>query len=147
MALDELKGPVVLDIPADPASMFIVRALVGTVSERIGFGREECGRLVLAVDEACTNVIRHAYKHRENERIILTFLINLDYFQVDIRDFGPAADPACFVSRELEDVRPGGLGIHFIKSAFDRTEYSVPEDGGMLLRLVKYRAKEETGQE
>lgn len=145
MALTELKGPVVLDIPADPASMFIVRALVGKVSERIGFARKECDRLVLAVDEACTNVIRHAYNNREEERIILTFSINLDYFEVDIRDFGPSTDPAGFASRDLDDVRPGGLGIHFIKSAFDRMEYHVPEDGGMLLKLVKCRPKEEMG--
>lgn len=142
MALDELKGPVVLDIPADPASLFMVRTLVGRLSGEIGFGREECDRLVLAVDEACTNVIRHTYKNCEDGRIILTFFVKLDYLQIEIRDFGPAANPACFKSRDLQDVRPGGLGIHFIRSAVDRMEYEL-RDGGMLLRLVKYKPKSE----
>ena len=61
MAFASFKGPVILDVPAEPAAMFMVRALVGKISERIGFEALETDKLVLAVDEACTNVIRHAY--------------------------------------------------------------------------------------
>ena len=143
MALEELKGPVVLEIPADPGSLFIVRAVVAKLSARIGFSAGETDRLVLATDEACSNIIRHAYGESSHERIILTFFVNLDYFEIDIRDFGPSADPATFQARDLDDVRPGGLGIHFIKSAVDKVEYDNPPEGGMLLRLVKFRPKRE----
>jgi anti-sigma regulatory factor (Ser/Thr protein kinase) len=147
LELQELNGPVVLDIPADPAALFLVRALVGKLSERIGFSREDVDKLILAIDEACTNIIRHAYKDCEKiERIILTFSVNLEYFEVDIRDFGCAADPTCFLSRNLDDVRPGGLGIHFIKSAVDKVEYVASPNGGMLLKLIKFRPQEEIGQ-
>ena len=139
----KLKGPVILDIAADPAAMFMVRALVGKISERIGFGADEVDKLVLAVDEACTNVIRHAYGDREDGRIILTFTLGRDCFEICIRDFGIGADPEGFRGRDLNQVRPGGLGIHFIKSGVDKMEYNVPADGGMVLKLVKFLPEQE----
>ncbi|MHC1728617.1 MAG: ATP-binding protein [Syntrophobacteraceae bacterium] len=143
MSLSELKGPVILEIPADPASLFIVRALVGKISERIGFDVRESDKLVLAIDEACTNVIRYAYKNDSAGRLILTFTLSRSALEIQIRDFGSAADPSFFQSRDLNEIRPGGLGLHFIKSAMDKLEYECPPDGGMLLKMVKFRPKEE----
>jgi anti-sigma regulatory factor (Ser/Thr protein kinase) len=143
LTLGELKGPVVLDIPSDPAALFMVRALVRKLSENIGFSGKDANLLVLAIDEACTNVIRHAYKNSSDKRIILTFVVNLDYLEIHIRDFGAAADPATFQSRNLDDVRPGGLGIHFIKSVVDKLEYDHPPEGGMLLKVIKFRPRQE----
>jgi anti-sigma regulatory factor (Ser/Thr protein kinase) len=117
--------------------MFIVRALVGKISERIGFEALETDRLILAVDEACTNVIRHAYGNSGDGRIVITFTLNLDNFEIMIRDFGKGADPATFKGRDLNQIRPGGLGLHFIKSAVDRVEYGTPPGGGMLLKMIK----------
>ena len=131
------KGPVILDVPADPHAMFIVRELVDKISSKIGFQTEDTDKLVLAVDEACTNVIRHAYQNSGDKRIVVTFRFDEDRFYIEIRDFGTGADPATFKGRDLVDVRPGGLGIHFIKSAVDRIEYESPPDGGMLLKLIK----------
>jgi len=143
LAFVKFKGPVILDVPADPAAMFMVRALVGKISERIGFESEQRDKLVLAVDEACTNVIRHAYGNSGDGRISLTFTLGMDYFEVMIRDFGSSADPATFRGRDLEQVRPGGLGIHFIKSAVDKIEYDTPPGGGMLLKMIKFMPKQE----
>ena len=137
MALESFKGPVILDVPADPAAMFMVRALVGKISERIGFEALESDRLILATDEACTNVIRHAYDNSGDGRIVITFTLNPDYLEIMIRDFGKCADPATFKGRDLDQIRPGGLGLHFIKSAVDRVEYDTPPGGGMLLKMVK----------
>ena len=139
MALESFKGPVILDVPADPAAMFMVRALVGKISERIGFEALESDRLVLAVDEACTNVIRHAYDNSGDGRIVITFTVNPDNFKIMIRDFGKGADPATFKGRDLYQIRPGGLGLHFIKSAVDRVEYDTPPGGGMLLKMIKLK--------
>jgi anti-sigma regulatory factor (Ser/Thr protein kinase) len=132
------EGPVILDVPADPGAMFMVRALVSKVSEKIGFVADETDKLVLAVDEACTNVIRHAYGHSSHERIVVTLTLGPDYFEVMIRDFGCGADPANFQGRDLDQVRPGGLGLHFIKSAVDKIEYDTPPGGGMLLKMTKF---------
>lgn len=143
MTLRELAGPVLLDIPADPASLFLMRALLGKLSENIGFSGRDADLLVLAIDEACTNVIRHAYGHSPDKRIVLTFKVDPEYLEIHIRDFGAAADPSTFKARDLDDVRPGGLGIHFIKSVVDKMEYDCPPEGGMLLKLIKFRPGQE----
>ena len=142
MAALEMKSPVILDIPADPASLFLVRALTAKISEQLGFAQQETDRVVLALDEACANVIRHAYKGLNEERIVITFNVSDECLEILVRDFGTPADPETFQPRDLADVRPGGLGIHFMRSAMDTIEYSAPEDGGMLLKMIKYRPKE-----
>ncbi len=146
MVLGSFKGPVILDVPADPPAMFIVRALVGEISSKIGFEDEQTDKLVLAVDEACTNVIRHAYKNSNDKRIVITFTLSMDYFEIMIRDFGGGADPSTFQGRDLEEVRPGGLGIHFIKSAVDKIEYDTPPGGGMVLKMIKFMPGQEKAQ-
>jgi len=146
LAFTSLKGPVILDVPADPPAMFIVRELVGKISSRIGFEDDETDKLVLAVDEACTNVIRHAYKNSGDERIIITFTLSMDCFEIMIRDFGTGADPSTFQGRDLKQIRPGGLGIHFIKSAVDKIEYDTPPGGGMLLKMTKFMPRQEKAQ-
>jgi anti-sigma regulatory factor (Ser/Thr protein kinase) len=146
LVLATLKGPVILDVPADPPAMFIVRELVGKISSRIGFEDEETDKLVLAVDEACTNVIRHAYKNSADKRIVITFTLITDCFEIMIRDFGSGADPTTFQGRDLEEIRPGGLGIHFIKSAVDKIEYDTPPGGGMVLKMIKFMPRQEKAQ-
>ena len=146
MASRSFKGPVILDVPAEPAAMFMVRALVGKIAEKIGFEALETDKLVLAVDEACTNVIRHAYDNSGDGRIVITFTLKVDYFEIMIRDFGGGADPATFKGRDLDQIRPGGLGIHFIKSAVDKVEYDIPPGGGMLLKMIKFMPGQENDQ-
>lgn len=59
-------------------------------------------------------------------------------FLVLIRDFAAPVDVDRIKSRELDDVRPGGLGVHFIREVMDEMEYLPPPDGqGNLLRLRK----------
>jgi anti-sigma regulatory factor (Ser/Thr protein kinase) len=108
-----------------------------------GFDVQEADKLVLAVDEACTNVIRHAYGGRLDGRITISFTTGGDRLEIAIRDFGPGADPATFRGRDLKEVRPGGLGIHFMQSAVDEMEYVRQSGGGMVLKMVKLISKQE----
>ena len=142
MPASEIQGPVILDIPADAATLFLVRAVAGKLSERLGFARPDTERMVLAVDEACSNVIRHAYKDRAHERMVITFVVSDERLEILVRDFGIPADPKTFQPRDLDDIRPGGLGIHFMRAAMDRIEYETPQGGGMLLKMTKFRPKE-----
>jgi len=146
VAAEELNGPVVLEIPSDPNSLSILRAVVANISAKAGFSPDESTKLVLGIDEACTNIIRHAYFGCCTQRIIITFFTSSQYLEINIRDFGPKSDPATFKARSLDEVRPGGLGLHFIRSAVDELEYEKLADGGMLLKLVKFRTKRENSQ-
>lgn len=91
----------------------------------------------LAVDEAVSNVIRHTYKNDQTKRVEIAMRRQGTLFETVIRDFGPKIDPAQLVGRALEDVRPGGLGIHFMKTVFDGgVEYDrdVTEGNRLVLR-------------
>ncbi len=137
----QFEGPILVDIPSDPAVLFLVRAMVKRLGERLNFQSEQVERMILAIDEACTNVIRHAYSNRAGERIHISFFVNPERLEIHIRDFGQAASPEALKPRQLDDIRPGGLGLHFIREGMDEVYYERPADGGGLLRLIRYRPR------
>ena len=128
-------------IPSDPKWMDLVRNTVSSVTSRLKFRRSQIRHLTLAVDEACTNVIKHAYLGNKKKEIIIYFKIFDDRLEILIKDFGIKGEPNTFRSRDLNDVRPGGLGIHFINRVMDEVNYDTSPPVGTELRLVKYRKK------
>jgi anti-sigma regulatory factor (Ser/Thr protein kinase) len=139
MSLSQIHGPIILEIPSDPAALFLVRCLVERITERLAFPLEEVARMILAVDEACTNVIRHAYDNRRDERITLRFIIQEDRLEIHLRDFGKTPKLEDLRPRDLNEIRPGGLGVHFIRASMDEVHYGTPPGGGGMLKLVKFR--------
>jgi anti-sigma regulatory factor (Ser/Thr protein kinase) len=101
---------------------------------------EQTTLLVLAVDEACGNILRHAYGGEDCGP--LRFQLEVlpadrpTTLRIRIRDYGRSCDPSAIRGRALEDIRPGGLGVHLIRQAFDRVEYQ-PRKKGTLLVLEK----------
>ena len=91
----------------------------------------------LAVDEACANVIKHAYKGDTRQKIVVKFKLRKKGFEVIIEDSGIKAQPELIAGRNLEEVRPGGLGIHLIKRAFDIFQFDERKKKGNRLRLVR----------
>ena len=96
------------------------------------------GDIRLAIDEACSNVIKHAYKGDVSRKIIIKYTIRPDKFHVVIEDNGLTARRKALKGRDLDDIRPGGLGIHFIKRVFDVFELDEKKKKGNRLILVKY---------
>jgi anti-sigma regulatory factor (Ser/Thr protein kinase) len=132
-----------LNITSEPKSLPVVRSAVERMAQVEGFGEAETHALVLAIDEALANVIKHGYQERPNQPI--TIALNpvrspdgRRGIAVCVRDKGRQVDPKTIRSRDLDDVRPGGLGVHIIQAVMDEYDYSCPPDGGMLLRMVKY---------
>ena len=142
-----VKGPVQLRITSEPARLAEVRETVAEKARQIGFGEEEVGKMVLAVDEALCNVIKHGYGCQPGRPIELTISQEVGSGRVGLaiclRDYGRQVDPKTIRSRDLKEVRPGGLGVHIINSLMDEVEYSQAEGGGMRLRLCKYLAAEQ----
>jgi anti-sigma regulatory factor (Ser/Thr protein kinase) len=125
-------------LASDPKLLKIVRLGIGHLCELAGFPEEHRHRAMLAVDEACSNIIQHAYGGATDKPIIITARLIENGIEVVLRDYGKKADPEKFKSRELDDIRPGGLGIHLMRSAMDAVVYdnSLPE--GNQLTLIKY---------
>ena len=118
-----------LRVPARVASLKRVRRMVREAAAACGCS-EACGRdVVIAVDEACQNVIRHAYGARGSGDIVVDVRRDGERIVVDIIDFAPPVDPAAIRSRPLDELRPGGLGTHFIRECMDRTEFRPPPPG------------------
>lgn len=117
-----------------PSEMANVRARLRELAREFGFADETVvEHLVLAVDEACTNIMRHAYDGHRHGRIELDVSARDDVWEIRIRDYGKKCDPEKMQGRALDEVRPGGLGLHFIHSTFDEVHYDhSPEDGTCL---------------
>ena len=117
-----------------------VRAMVGSFAQRMGFSDVHSGQVSLAVDEALCNVINHGYEKRTDGRITLS-LWALDAHQpsmkIVIEDRARQVDPNHIRSRDLDDIRPGGLGVFIIREIMDEVRYEKREGGGMKLTLIK----------
>ena len=138
-------GAVDLAVPSSPKSLAVVRGAVERMAKLEGFDEHEVGHIVLAIDEALANVIKHSYRGAPDRPIHVRLEPAPECegggLIVTVRDYGQTVDPACIKSRDLQDVRPGGLGVHIIRSVMDEVKYSCPAGGGTQLRMVKYCKK------
>lgn len=125
---------------SDASELAQVRRQVDAFLSECGF--EECSAalLILALDEACTNIIRHAY-HHERQPVRLKMERLTDRVRFTLRDYGKSCDPHLIRSRDLADIRPGGVGVHIIHQAFDTVNYE-PRPKGTRLILEKKIAGE-----
>lgn len=124
-----------LSFTSDSCNLARVRQSVRAFLSECGYDECETELLVLALDEACTNIIRHAYD-LECKPVRLEMSRLSDRVRFVLRDYGRSCDPRHIRSRELEDVRPGGVGVHIIKQAFDHVAYE-PQPRGTRLTLEK----------
>jgi serine/threonine-protein kinase RsbW len=123
----------------------VVRAALGQLLETLGFVPEESRAVVLAVDEALTNVIRHAYRGQTNRPIEVSFRRvrangndgQRDALEIVLTDRGVLVKSEEMRGRSLDEVKPGGLGLHFIRECMDIVEF-LPSKGKNHLHLVKF---------
>jgi anti-sigma regulatory factor (Ser/Thr protein kinase) len=141
-----------LELESNPEALSLVRATLERAAESMHFPEADLRAIVRSVDEAVANVIRHAYKGRAGLPITLSchklWCDNvMGGLEILLEDSGEAADPKNLHGRPLEEVRPGGLGLHFMRQSMDEVEFSRKNDKN-LLRMVKYLepARPETGE-
>ncbi|HUP90864.1 MAG TPA: SpoIIE family protein phosphatase [Solimonas sp.] len=129
---------VIQSIPAQADQMKIVRRLVEAAAQQCGASREWARDLMLAVDEAFQNVIRHAYRDQRDGRIELSIRRGSDCVAVELVDFAPPVKEDECRGRSLEELRPGGLGTHFMHALTDSVRFMRPPAGaGNRLVLTK----------
>jgi anti-sigma regulatory factor (Ser/Thr protein kinase) len=152
-----------LQLVSDPLLFGGIRELVSTIARRYGFSELDSSMVSLAVDEALCNIMRHGYDKRCDCPIWLSvwLLPAADGADPHAHKHIPDADPAsngkpkvggirlvledharqvdsCQIkSRDLEDIRPGGLGVHIIRQVMDEVRYEKRDGGGMRLTLEK----------
>ncbi len=131
-----------IEFASHPANLMLVRQWVRKFLESRSFPSREIDLMVLGVDEACTNIIRHAYHLAEDQLICLSVETGQGgSVRFRLRDYGKRQEDGTFQPRSLDHPRPGGLGIHLIKQAFDQVDY-LHKRNGTLLVLTKLKRKE-----
>jgi len=132
------ETPVELRFRAEPRELKNVRAAVKREALAAGCDETSALDVMMAVDEACQNVIRHAYGGERGGEIVLRIERDSEALVFSLVDFAPRVDPAKVKPRDLDDIRPGGLGTHLIREVMDSAEFIEPPPGcGNLLRMVK----------
>ncbi len=127
-----------VQLPALPERLCLVRVLVKRAAELAGCNAELSEQLVIAVNEACMNVIEHAYKGDVNGEIILEIHNNGGSLFFRLLDQADPVDLDSVRPRDLEDLRPGGLGTHFIREIMDECHMGHLEGGmGNYLEMRK----------
>jgi sigma-B regulation protein RsbU (phosphoserine phosphatase) len=124
--------------PARAGELRSIREVVRRAALGQGCAADCAGDIVMAVDEACQNIIRHAYAGRGDGEIVLEIERAGEELLVSLRDFAPTVDPSRVQPRDLADLRPGGLGTHLIREVMDGASFApAPPGGGNLFRMSK----------
>ena len=131
-----------LKIPSQTDNLDLIRDFVAGIARKVGFDNQEINKIELAVDEACTNVIEHAYQYDESQDIDIAVKIDYQKLTVIVTDRGRS-----FRMEEVElpdmktylaELRVGGLGIYLMKTLMDEVDYRSQPDGKNEVRMVKY---------
>ncbi len=128
-------------IPSDVRYLEPLRTMIQETAALAGLGRDAAAEVELAVTEGCANVIRHCYCNSDRERIDLVFTFSKDVYEVRIDDYGTFVDPARIKGRPLDEVRPGGLGVHLMQRVMDEVSYTENRWGGTSLTMRKRLAR------
>jgi anti-sigma regulatory factor (Ser/Thr protein kinase) len=105
-----------------------------------GWEKKTTEEILLAVDEALTNIIRHAYQGKPGKMTIFVEATE-DKVEIVLEDWGQKFDPTQVPPPELPRHKPGGLGVHFIRTIMDQMIYDDQESAGNRLRLIKRKIK------
>jgi serine/threonine-protein kinase RsbW len=152
-----------LELRSNPLFLSGAREMVSSIARRLGFSDESSAHIALAIDEALCNIIRHGYD-RQTERPIWISLYPeggvsspesqgqtspTTGLRIVIEDEAKQVDPSVIKSRDLDEIRPGGLGVHIIQQVMDSVSYEhrTGPAGGMRLTMVKSRTGKKPGGE
>ncbi len=124
--------------PARARELGPTRVMIQMALNNHGWGSDIVDDIVLAIDEACQNIIRHAYRGDCNDPIFLRIELKNHALVVVLEDHAPTVSPDCMNPRAFEDIRPGGLGCHFIRQVMDTVTIGPSPTGhGNILQMVK----------
>ncbi len=133
-------GKIILELRTDarPERLKQIRDAVRQAAFDAGCSENCAEEVVIAVNEACMNVMEHGYALEPDGEMILQLSIDKGVLVTWLGDKCAPIDTANLKSRPLEDVRPGGLGVHFMRECMDDITFLTPPAGlGNLLQMTK----------
>lgn len=132
-----------LNTPSQTENLELIRNFVSKIAEKAGFEETKINDIELAVDEACTNVVKHAYDEDSKRKDIDVIIeIRDGKFIVIVSDRGKGFNPHSI--KELDLSKAGGLGIHLMKILMDEVQFDIKPGVRTRVKMVKYMSKERT---
>jgi len=139
--MDSIERTFQLHVPSSTENLAMIRDFVGRIGERAGFGASDLAKLELAVDEACANVMEHAYGSDATREVMVKATVDAESVQIRIVDTGKGFDPDQISQPDLEQLirerRTGGLGMRLIRSVMDEVQYEIVPGEKNELRMTK----------
>jgi len=130
-----------LQVPSNTENLAMIRDFVNGIGLRAGLSAGEVAKLELAVDEACANVIEHAYGPEVTNEVSVRATLDEDTVQIDVVDTGKGFDPAGISQKNLDQLvaerKSGGLGMRLMKTLMDEVHYEVIPGQKNELRMIK----------
>ena len=116
-----------LTVPSQTTFLAVVREVTKKMAEGAGFKSPAPDQLALAVDEATTNAIEHAYGGAPDKQVVLQFEDRGTDFRVEVIDTGAMMDPRSVprvdLPRYVSERRKGGLGVHLMENIMDQVTF------------------------
>ena len=130
-----------LEVEAQEIELLAIKDFVQRVCDAAGCSSKESASVKLAVDEACSNIIRHAYQGKPSGKISLEMGIGFTDLRIKITDYGKPFDFSGIKDPDLNhyvDIgKKGGLGIWLIKKVMDRVSYKAHDDRNELVLFYR----------
>ncbi|RLE16902.1 MAG: hypothetical protein DRJ50_14640 [Actinobacteria bacterium] len=140
MRADDLR----LQVSSDPRLLGVIRGVIHVWLEVLGLVIDRRQEVVLAVDEACSNAMRHAYEGRTDESIELVLSASDEWVEITVSDQGRPCPTECSEYRPLlppepHEVEPGGLGVKLIHEVFDEVRFCPGTSHGNCVTMRLHR--------
>ena len=129
-----------LDIPANAENLKKIRDFVRGYIDKCKGLESYKDEIVLAIDEACQNVVRHAYRDK-NGNVAIKLSFQNKEFIVSLEDDGTPAIPEKIKPRNIEDIKPGGLGTFFINQIMDSVSFQSTSPHWVNCLIIKKKIK------
>jgi serine/threonine-protein kinase RsbW len=130
-----------LKVPSDTENLAMIRDFVNGIGMRAGLPAPEVAKLEMAVDEACANVIEHAYGPEVTKEVSVKATIDEETVQIDVVDTGKGFDPGKISQLNLDQLvaerKSGGLGMRLMKTLMDEVHYEIVPGKKNALRMIK----------
>ncbi len=131
-----------LKLPSQAGNLSIIRGLVTKVAAQVGLDADEASKIELAVDEACTNVIKHAYGNSQGQMLDILIKVEKNKLVIIVSDKGKGFNPSRVKTPDLsESIRAGkkgGLGICLMKTLMDKVDFEIKPGLKNQVRMIKY---------
>lgn len=130
-----------LHVPSSTENLVMIREFVSSIGAKAGLPPNEVANLELAVDEACANVIEHAYLSDTTKEVSVKALLDDSSIEITVIDTGMSFDPNSVEQEELDRLasarKSGGLGMRIIKTFMDEVHYEMIPGEKNELRMIK----------